>query len=58
VEEIRALLKIATRHGVPLWTVSTGKNYAYGGASPALKGTIVLDLKRMNRILEVNEEHG
>lgn len=58
VEEIRAILKVANRHGIPLWTVSTGKNYAYGGASPALKGTIVLDLKRMNRILEVNEEHG
>lgn len=58
VQEVQAVVKVANRHRIPLWPVSTGKNYAYGGASPALKGTVVLDLKRMNRILEVNESYG
>lgn len=58
VQEVQAVVKVANRYRLPLWPVSTGKNYAYGGASPALKGTIVLDLKRMNRILEVNEQYG
>src|SRR6478609_4485942 len=57
-EQLRAVLRIATRHKVPLWPVSMGKNFAYGTAAPAIKGTVVLDLKRMNRILEINEDLG
>jgi 4-cresol dehydrogenase (hydroxylating) len=55
VDEIRALLTVANRYRVPLWTVSTGRNFAYGGASPRLAGSVVLDLHRMNRILEIDE---
>ncbi|HEY2024988.1 FAD-binding oxidoreductase [Paraburkholderia sp.] len=55
VDEIRALLRIANQYRIPLWTVSTGRNFAYGGAAPRLAGSVVLDLQRMNRILEVNE---
>ncbi|TKC81662.1 FAD-binding oxidoreductase [Trinickia terrae] len=55
VDEIRAILRIANAYRLPLWTVSTGRNFAYGGAAPRLAGSVVLDLKRMTRILEVNE---
>jgi 4-cresol dehydrogenase (hydroxylating) len=55
VEEIRAILAIANRHALPLWTVSLGRNYAYGGAAPCLKGSMILDLKRMTKI-EVDPE--
>ena len=34
VEEIQAILGIARNYQIPLWTVSTGKNYAYGGPAP------------------------
>jgi 4-cresol dehydrogenase (hydroxylating) len=57
VEQVQALVKIANAHKIPLWTISTGKNLAYGGSSPALSGSVVLDLKRMNRILEVNDKN-
>lgn len=57
VEEVQAVLAVARTHGVPLWTVSTGRNYGYGGAAPREAGCVVLDLKRMNRIIEVNEKH-
>jgi 4-cresol dehydrogenase (hydroxylating) len=57
VEEIQRILAVARKYRVPLWTVSTGRNLAYGGAAPRKAGCIVLDLKRMNRILEVNEKH-
>ena len=50
VEEIRGVLGIANRRVLPLWTVSLGRNYAYGGAAPCLKGSMVLDLKRMTKI--------
>lgn len=55
VDEIRALLRVANQYRIPLWTVSTGRNFAYGGAAPRLTGSVVLDLRRMNRIIDVNE---
>lgn len=57
-EQVQAIVRAARELRVPLWTVSTGKNLAYGGAAPRLKGSVVLDLKRMNGIIEVNEELG
>ena len=56
VEEVQALVRIANHHGIPLHPVSTGRNLGYGGAAPTLSGSVVIDLKRMNRILEVNEK--
>lgn len=54
VEEVRALLRIATEHRVPLWPVSTGRNFGYGSSTVAVAGTVLLDLRRMNRILDVD----
>src|SRR6188768_3037817 len=58
VDELRAVLAVANRFGVPLWPVSMGKNFAYGTAAPRLKNSVILDLKRMNRVLEVDERLG
>jgi 4-cresol dehydrogenase (hydroxylating) flavoprotein subunit len=57
-EEVQAIVKIANQYRIPLWPVSTGRNLAYGGSAPVLRGSVVLDLKRMKRILEINEELG
>lgn len=56
VEEVQAIVTICGRHKVPLWPISTGKNLGYGSAAPATRGQVVLDLKRMNRILEVDPD--
>ena len=58
VEEIQRVLTAARQHQLPLWTVSRGRNYGYGGAAPRVSGSVVLDLHRMNRILEVDQELG
>ena len=58
VEQVRAVLAVARRYRVPLWPVARGKNFAYGTAAPRLRGCVVLDLGRMNRILEVDEALG
>ena len=55
VDEIREILRVARAYRLPLWPVSTGRNFAYGGAAPRLTGSVVVDLKRMNRVLEVDE---
>jgi 4-cresol dehydrogenase (hydroxylating) len=58
VEQIQAVLKIANEFRIPLWPISRGKNFGYGGAAPRMPGTVMLDLGRMNRILEVNQKLG
>jgi len=56
VEEIQQVVRVANEHKVPLWTHSTGMNNGYGGPAPRLKGSVILSLRRMNRVLEINEE--
>ncbi|KAG4282233.1 hypothetical protein FPRO04_13354 [Fusarium proliferatum] len=56
VEEVRAILHVANQFNIPLWTFSRGKNLGHGGPAPRINGSIALDLHRMNRILEVNDE--
>lgn len=58
VEEIQAVLRIASGSGVPVWTSSQGRNFGYGGAAPIVEGSISLNLRRMNRVLELDEEGG
>lgn len=58
VEQVREIVRIANRYRQPLWPISRGKNLAYGGPAPRHPGSVVLDLRRMNRILEVNETFG
>lgn len=58
VAELQAVLRIANERGVPLWPVSRGKNYGYGSAAPRMSGSVVLDLGRMRRILDIDIKHG
>ena len=57
VEEVQAVVRTANRYRIPIYPISTGKNLGYGGSAPNLSGSVVLDLKRMNRILEVSERN-
>ena len=57
-EQVVELVKVANRYGIPIYPISTGKNLGYGGAAPAVAGSVVLDLKRMNRVIEIDERQG
>lgn len=57
VEQVQQVVRIANTFKIPIWTISTGKNLGYGGAAPRLSGCMVLDLKRMDKVLEVNEKN-
>jgi 4-cresol dehydrogenase (hydroxylating) flavoprotein subunit len=54
VDEVQAVVRLAGEHGIPLWPISRGKNLGYGAAAPRMPGTMVLDLGRMNRILDLD----
>lgn len=57
LDELRKVVALANERGVSLWTSSRGRNYGYGGPAAVEGGSIALDLRRMDRILEINEEH-
>jgi 4-cresol dehydrogenase (hydroxylating) flavoprotein subunit len=56
VAEIQKILAVCNKHHVPLWTISTGRNIGMGSAAPATRGQMILDLRHMNRIIEVDPE--
>ena len=53
--EVSACVRIASRFGVPLYPISRGKNWGYGDARPAGPAQVIVDLGRMDRILDVND---
>src|SRR4051794_4425417 len=56
-DELVTVIEIAGRHGVPIYPVSTGKNWGYGSRVPVHDAALV-HLGRMNRILDYNETLG
>jgi len=56
VEEVQHIVNIAKRFNTPVYPISTGNNWGYGAARPATNGNIIVDLSKMNKIVEVNKE--
>lgn len=57
-EEVQKIVRISNQHKIPLWYVSTGKNWGYGCKAAPYQGGITLILERMRKIIEVNEDLG
>lgn len=57
-EEVVLVVRIAKEFDVPVWPVSTGKNWGYGEKTACYPGGITLILERMTRIVRVDEELG
>ena len=54
--EVQACMRIANRWRVPIYVVSSGKNWGYGSRVPSADGCFLLDLGRRNRIGDFSEE--
>ena len=57
-KDIQGVVGIASKHKTPLWTYCGGENEGYGSAVPATNGQIILDLRNMKKIIEVDQELG
>ena len=55
-QEVQECLKIAHQFDIPLYPISCGKNWGYGSRVPVADGCALLDLSRLNRIVDFNEE--
>ena len=51
-------MRIANRWKVAVYPISSGRNWGYGSRVPAADGCVLLDLGRMNQIVDFNEELG
>src|ERR1039458_5899909 len=54
--EVQECVRIANRFRVPIYAISSGKNWGYGSRVPSADGCFLLDLGRMNRIVDFSEE--
>ena len=58
VQEVQELVCISERFNIPLHVISRGKNWGYGDACASSDGQVIVDLRQMNQIREVNVELG
>ncbi|MBI4265819.1 MAG: FAD-binding oxidoreductase [Acidobacteria bacterium] len=54
-EQVSEVVRVANRFRIPIFPIATGRNLGYGGSAPNLSGSVVVDLKRMNRVIEVDD---
>ncbi len=57
VAQVQECLRIANRHRVTIYPVSTGQNWGYTSGAPT-SDAVILNLKRMDRIVEFSEKLG
>jgi 4-cresol dehydrogenase (hydroxylating) len=55
-EELSALLALCRREKQEVYTFSKGLNWGLGSKLPVQPGCLLVELSRMNQILEINEE--
>lgn len=55
-EQVQAIVRIANEYKIPLYPISTGKNLGYGGSAPTVSGSVIVDLKRLNKVIEVDDK--
>lgn len=55
-KEVQKIVKLASKYNLKIHPISTGKNWGYTDACAPKDEAILVDLSRMNTILEVNED--
>ncbi|MDE3168096.1 MAG: FAD-binding oxidoreductase [Acidobacteriota bacterium] len=53
--DVERILRIANQWRVPVYPVSGGRNWGYGSRVPSADHCVLVDLSRMNRILDFDE---
>jgi 4-cresol dehydrogenase (hydroxylating) flavoprotein subunit len=56
--DVANIIQIANEHQLALYPISTGRNWSLGSKLPVQDGCVLVNLSRMNRIIEVNSDAG
>lgn len=54
-EEVQACVRVANQFQIAIYPVSTGNNWGYGSSVPPRTGCVILDLARLDAIVDFNE---
>ena len=57
LEDVQKVVATANAHKIPLYPISCGKQWGMGSRLPVKDGAAIVDLGRMNRIIEVNAQY-
>lgn len=57
-DQLPKVMHIAYRHKVPVYPISTGRNWGYGSALPARDDCVIIDLSRLQKIIHFDAELG
>ena len=57
-QSVSTVMRISSQHRVPVYPISTGQNWGYGTALPARDGCVIIDLSRINKIIDFDAELG
>jgi FAD/FMN-containing dehydrogenase len=55
--EVQKLVTWANASGTPLVPLSSGAPHLRGDSAPSVAGAVIVDLRRMNRVMRVDPEH-
>ncbi|MBE7526952.1 MAG: FAD-binding oxidoreductase [Burkholderiales bacterium] len=55
-EEVQTCVQIANRYRIPIYPVSTGKNWGNGSSAPTANNCVILHLGRLNKITELDQK--
>lgn len=58
ISEVQESVRVANDYKIPIYPVSTGKNWGYGSQAPTVDNCVVMELKALRRILNYNEKLG
>ncbi|MCP4108393.1 MAG: FAD-dependent oxidoreductase, partial [Desulfobacteraceae bacterium] len=54
-DEVQSCVRIANQYRIPIYPISTGKNWGYGSRVPVKDECVVMELSRLNRIVDFDE---
>jgi len=58
VEQVQEVVRDASQYRLPLYPISTGKNWGYGSANPVTDENVIVDLSAMDRIVDFDPDLG
>lgn len=56
IDEVVDIVQLANSKNIKLFPISKGKNWGYGCAQGTQKNQLIIDLSKMNKILDVDQE--
>ena len=56
--QVQEIVRISKQHRIPLYPISTGRNWGYGAASPVKEGCAIVDLSQLRGIRLVDSQLG